>query len=135
MIFYARCQKPKETKDQFADEQGTENPVCSLAVGQYFAAMAHNLLKVAPHDTTFAMFWAECISIFGTRSKKAAKTTVSTSVVKNFSDKADHPIKSANQICRKKKKEKIKVQTETREWQKKETENLKAASMQLDPKK
>ena len=45
------------------------------------------------------------------------------------------PMKSANQLCREKKKEKIKAQTEVIEWQKKEIENLKAISMQLDPKK
>ena len=71
---------------------------------QYFAAMACNLLKVAPPDITFAKFWAECISIFGTMSKKAVKTKVSTNVVKNYPDKADQPVKSANQICRSKEK-------------------------------
>ena len=44
-------------------------------------------------------------------------------------------MKSANQICRNKKKEKVKAQSEMIEWQKKEIENLKAASMQMDPKK
>ena len=68
----------------------------------------------------FTKFWAECMSIFGIRSKKAVKTTVSTSVVKNCSDKADQTVKSANQICKDKKKEKIKAQTEMLEWQKKE---------------
>ena len=51
---------------------------------KYFVAMSHNLLKVAPPDTMFAKFWAECISIFRTRSKKAVKTTVSTNVVKSY---------------------------------------------------
>ena len=42
-------------------------------------------------------------------------------------------IKSANKICKEKKKEKNKAQTEVIEQQK-EIENLKATSMQLDPK-
>ena len=83
----------------------------------------------------FTKFWAECISIFGTRSKRAAKTTVSTNVVNNYSGKADQPVKSANQICKGKKKKKIKAQTEMIEQLKKEIENLKAASMQMDPEK
>ena len=37
---------------------------------QYFTLMAHNLLKVAPPDTMFTKFQLECISLFGTRSKK-----------------------------------------------------------------
>ena len=37
---------------------------------------------------------------------------VSTNVSKNHPDKADQPVKSANQICKGKKKEKIKAQTE-----------------------
>ena len=57
--------------------------------------MAHNLLKAAPPDATFAKFWTECILIFGTRSKKAVKTTVSTNVVKNYPDKADQLTRSA----------------------------------------
>ena len=96
---------------------------------QYFAAMADNLLKVAQPGTTFAKFLAECISIFGTMLKKAAKTTVLTSVAENYSDKADQLLQLGNQ-CRKKKKE-IKAQYEMIEWQKKEIENLKAASMQV----
>ena len=83
----------------------------------------------------FTKFQAECMSIFGNRSKKIVKTTVSTNVVKNHSDKADQLVKSANQICKDKKKEKIKAQAEVIEQQKKEIENLKAASMQMDPKK
>ena len=138
--FYARCQKPKETEDQFTDElQILARKVISICPkwksqvnkalktqfahqlwDQLFAAMAHNLLKVAPSDMAFTKFWAECMSIFGIRSKKAVKTTVSTSVVKNCSDKADQTVKSANQICKDKKKEKIKTQTEMLEWQKKE---------------
>ena len=102
---------------------------------QYFVAMICNLLKLAPHDMTYAKFWAECISIFGTRSRKAVKTTVSTSVVRSEASKADQPAKSANQLCREKKKEKIKAQTKVIEGQKKEIENLKATSMQLDPQK
>ena len=39
---------------------------------------------------------------------------------------------SANQLCREKKEEKIKAETEITEQQKKESENLKATSMQLD---
>ena len=57
---------------------------------------------------------------------------VSTNVIKNHPDKADQPVKSANQICKGKKKEKIKAQTEVTEQQKKEIDNLKAASMQMD---
>ena len=79
---------------------------------QYFAAMACNLLKVTQSDMAFTKFWAECISIFGTRSKTAVKTIVSINVIKNHPDKADQPVKSANQICKGKKKEKIKAQTE-----------------------
>ena len=94
---------------------------------QYFAAMAHNLLKVAPSNIAFTNFQAECILIFGTRSKRAAQTTVSTNVVKNYSGKADQPVKSTNQVCKDKKREKIKAQTEMIEQQKKEIENLKAA--------
>ena len=94
-----------------------------------------NLLKVAPSDMAFTKFWVECILIFGTRSKRAAKTMVSTNVVKTHPDKADQPVKSANQIHKGKKKEKIKAQSEMIEQQKKEIENLKAASMQMDPKK
>ena len=130
--FYTRCQKPKETEDQFADElqvlarkvisvcpewklqenEGLKTQFPCWLLDQYFAAMAHNLLKVAPSDMAFTKFWAESMSIFGTRSKKAVKTTLSTNVVKNHSDKADQLVKSANQICKDKKKEKIKVQTE-----------------------
>ena len=76
---------------------------------QYFAAMAGSLLKVALPDIMFAKFGVECISFFGTRLKKAAKTTVSTSVVKNYADKADQPVRSANQICRNKKKDKVRA--------------------------
>ena len=79
---------------------------------QYLAPMAHNLLKVSPPDTTFAKFWAECISIFGTRSRKAVKTTVSTSTVKNYTSKAYQPVKSTNQPHSEKIKEMIKAQTE-----------------------
>ena len=71
---------------------------------------------MAPPDTTFTKFWEECISIFKTRSGKEVKTTVPTSAVKNYSSKADQPVKSANQLCRKKTKEKIKAQTEVIEW-------------------
>ena len=74
--------------------------------------MAHNLLKAAPTDTTFSKFWAQCILIFGL--KKAVKTTVSTSEVKYYPDKADQPVKSANHIQRNK-KEKIKAQNEMTE--------------------
>ena len=48
---------------------------------QYFAAMAHNLLKAAPH-MTFTRFQVECITIFGSRSRKTTKETISTNVVK-----------------------------------------------------
>ena len=85
--------------------------------------MAQNLLKVAPSGMAFTKFWAECRSIFGTRSTRAGKTTVSTNVVKNYSGKADQLVESANQICKDKKKEKIKAQTEMIEQQKKEIEN------------
>ena len=74
---------------------------------QDFAAMAHNLLKVALPDTTFARFQAECVSIFGTRSKKAVKTTVSTNVVKNYPDKADQLVKSANQSAETRKRKRL----------------------------
>ena len=97
--------------------------------------MASNLLQVAPSDIAFTKFWAECISIFGTRSKRAAKSTVLTNVVKSYLDKADHLVKLANQICKGKKKERTKTQTEVIEWQKKEIDNLKAASMQMDHRK
>ena len=153
--FYARCQKPKETEDQFADElQVLARKVISVCPewklqvnealkiqfthqlwDQYFAAMVCNLQKVAPSNMAFTKFQAECISIFGTRSKKAFKTTVSTNVVKNHLDKVDQLVKSANQICKDKKKEKIKAQTEVIKQQKKEMVNVKAASMQMDPKK
>ena len=53
---------------------------------------------------TFAKFWTECISIFGTRSKRVAKTTVSTSAVKNEMSKADQSVESADQIHKEKKK-------------------------------
>ena len=85
--FYARCQKKQ---DQFADElQVLARKVISVCPewrsqvnealksqfdhqlwDQYFAAMACNLLKEAPPDTIFTKFWAKCISIFGTRSKR-----------------------------------------------------------------
>ena len=153
--FYARCQKPKDTEDQFADElQILARKVISVCPqwrfqvnevlktqfahrlwDQYFSAMAHNLLKVSPTDMTFTKFWAECISIFSTRSKKAVKTTVSTSVVQSHTSKADQPVKSANQLHREKKKEKIKAQTKVIEQQRKEITNLKATSMQLEPSK
>ena len=81
---------------------------------KYFAALVHNLLKIAPPDITFTKFWVECISIFGTRSKKAAKTTVSTSTVKGEISKADQPDKSVNLLHREKKKEKIQAQTSDR---------------------
>ena len=97
--------------------------------------MALNLLKVAPSNMAFTKVCAECISIFGARSKKAVKTIVSTNVIKHHSDKGGQVVKSANQICKDKKKEKIEAQTEKIEQQKEEIENLKAASMQMDPKK
>ena len=98
--FYARCQKPKETEDQFADElQVLARKVISICPkwksevnealktqfphqmqDQYIAAMASNLLKVAPSDMAFTKFQAECMSIFGTRSKKAVKTTGMTTL-------------------------------------------------------
>ena len=83
----------------------------------------------------FTKFWVECISIFGTRSKRAAKAMESTNVIKTHTDKADQPVKSANQIHNGKKKEKIKAQTEVIVWQKKEIENWKTTSMQMDLKK
>ena len=43
--------------------------------------------------------------------KKVGKTIMSTSLVKNYSDKADQAVGSASQICRNKKKDKIKAQT------------------------
>ena len=118
--FYARSQKQRETEDQFADELQvlarkviSVCPECKSQVNealktqfayhlwdQYFAAMAHNLLKVAPPDTTFAKFWAECISIFGTRLKSTVNTILYTNVVRNYPDRTDQPVKSANQICR-----------------------------------
>ena len=114
--FYARCQKPKETEDQFPDKlqvlarkvpsvcpkwkshvnEALKTQFAHWLWDQYFAALTHNLLKVAPTDTMFVKFQAECISIFVTMLKKAAKTTVSTSLVKNYSDKADQPVKLGN---------------------------------------
>ena len=102
---------------------------------QYFAAMTCNLLKVAPPDMTFAKFQVECISIFGNRSRMAAKSTVCTSTVKSHKNKSDQLVKLANQLSREKKKGKIRAQTIVIEWQKKEITNLKATGMQLDPKK
>ena len=107
--FNARCQKQKETEEQFVDElQVLARQVISVCPewksqvnealktqfshwlwDQYFAAMACNLLKVAPPATTFTKSQTGCISIFGTRSKKAVKTIVSTCVVENYSHKAD----------------------------------------------
>ena len=95
--------------------------------------MAHNLLKMAPPDTAFAKFQAEYTLIFGTRSKKAAKTTVFTSVVNNYWDKADQLGKSANQIHRNKKRE-----DQGPDWGNREAEErkkLKATRMQMDLKK
>ena len=96
--FYASCQKPNETENQFVDElQVLASKVISVCPewksqvnealkthlthqlwDQYFAAAVCNLLQVALPDTTFANFWAQYISIFWTRLKKAVKTTVST---------------------------------------------------------
>ena len=95
---------------------------------QYFATMASNLLKVAPLGMTFKQFWAECIGTFGTRSRKVAKTTLSTNIVKKDISKANQLAKSGNQLYREK-KGKIKVQTETIEQQKREIKTLKATSM------
>ena len=83
---------------------------------------------------TFTKFQAKWLVIFGIRFRKEAKATVSTSAVKTKLSTADQQVKSANWLHREKKKEKIRVQTEVIEWQKKEIENLKATSMQLDPK-
>ena len=47
---------------------------------------------------------------------------------------ADQPAKSANQLCREKKKGKDSSQTEIIEQQRKEIEDLKVASTQLHPK-
>ena len=152
--FYDWCQKPKETEDQFAEElQILERKVICVCPGwrlqvddvlktlfshrlwdQYFAAMAHNLLNVAPPGMTFTMFSADCITVFGTRSRKAAKTTISTNAIKTEKSEADQLVMSVNQLCRAKKQEKIKSQTDVIEQQKKEIENLKATNMQLDPK-
>ena len=62
--------------------------------------MANNLLKVEPLGMTFTKLWAECITIFGTRSRKTAKITVSTNTVKSDMSKVDQPVKSANQLHR-----------------------------------
>ena len=119
--FYARCQKSKETNDQFADKllvlarkvisvcpewksqmnEALKTQLAHQLWDQYFVAMAHNLLKVTPLDSTLPKFWTECICIFQDQVKKAAKNTVSTSLVKNYSDKADHLVRSTYQICRK----------------------------------
>ena len=72
--------------------------------------------------------------VFRTRSRKAANTTVSTNAIKTEKSEADQPAKSVNQLCRAKKKEKIKAQAEDIEEQKKEIKNLKAINMKLDPK-
>ena len=40
----------------------------------------------------------------------------------------------ANQLCRERKKGKVKAQAEVIEWQKKKIKNLMATGMQLDPK-
>ena len=81
--FYARCQKPKETKDQFADElqvlarkvksvcprwKSQVNEVLKTQFthqlwGQYFTAMACNLLKVAPSDMAFSSRQNVCQSL------------------------------------------------------------------------
>ena len=91
--FYARFQKPKATEEQFADElqvlarnvisvfpewrsqlnKALKTQFAHRLWDQYFAAMAHNLLKAAPPDTTIPNFQAECIPIFWTRSRKAMK--------------------------------------------------------------
>ena len=57
---------------------------------------------------TFAKIWAECISIFVTRSKKTAKTTVSISAVRGETSKSNQPVKSANQLSRGRKKRRLK---------------------------
>ena len=68
---------------------------------QYLAAMAFNILKVASLGMTFTKFWEECIVILRTRSRKAAKTTLATNIVKSNVSKADQPVTSANQRKRK----------------------------------
>ena len=83
---------------------------------------------------TFIRFWMECIPIFRTRSRKSTKTSISTNMVKLKNSDADQSVKSKNQLCREKKKAKIRAQSEIIEKQWKEIENLKAASAQVDPK-
>ena len=65
-------------------ERGTETPVCSLTVRPIFCSYGQQFLKVAPSDMAFTKLKAECILIFGTRSKKAVKTPVSTNDVKKL---------------------------------------------------
>ena len=113
---------------------GTETHFAHRLWDQYFAVMACNVLKVAPLGMSFMKLWSECISIFRTRSRKAAKTTVSTSAIKIQVSKADQLVKSANQLHREKKKENIKAQTKVLEWQKKEIENLKSHKYAPGPK-
>ena len=61
---------------------------------------------------TFTKFWEDCIAIFGTRSRKEIKATVSTSAVKSQVSKADQLAKSVNQLHREMNREEIKAQTE-----------------------
>ena len=74
--------------------------------------MTHNLLKVALPDMIFEKFQTEFISIFG--SKKEAKTMVSTSVVRGETSKADPLVKPANQLCREKKKRRLRQKLSNR---------------------
>ena len=97
-----------------------------------FAAMTSNLFKTAPQSMTFTGFWVECIAIYGTRSRKTTKATISIYIVKIKNSDAAQPVKSGNQLYRKKMKAKKRDHNEITKHAKSKIKNLKAASVHLD---
>ena len=100
---------------------------------QYFAAMDQNLLQTSAQGITFTKLWAECVAMFWKRSKRSSNTTILTNMVKLKTSEADQLVKSANQVCGGQ-KVKVRAKTKVIEQERKDIENMKAASLQLNPK-
>ena len=145
--FYSRSQRNKETEDQFADElQVLSRKVLSIRPewraevnealktqfafrlrDPYLAAMARNFLKTQGKDMSFTQFRAECVFMFGSRTKKVKVSTTTHAIENVTSAKPGEQRKSNSQLRAQKNKKKWQVQTELIDQQKREIEKLKAA--------
>ena len=63
---------------------------------QHFAPMAISLLISMDKVMAFTTVWAECLSVFGTQSKKI-ETAIFTNVAKSNINGAEQLVKLANQ--------------------------------------